>query len=163
MAAAAASAASVLAGARRPVVRSFVSRSPDLLLHSPRPSLFAAPLFIADGQKHLSLQVRATSSSEETSSSIGTEELLADLKQKWDSTENKSTVFIYGGGAVLTLWLSSTLIGAINTVPLLPKILELVGIGYSGWFVYRYLLFKSSRKELAAEIEDLKKKIVGTD
>jgi hypothetical protein len=24
----------------------------------------------------------------------------------------------------------------------LPKILELVGLGYTGWFVYRYLLFK---------------------
>ena len=24
----------------------------------------------------------------------------------------------------------------------LPKLLELVGLGYSAWFVYRYLLFK---------------------
>jgi hypothetical protein len=24
----------------------------------------------------------------------------------------------------------------------LPKILELIGLGYSAWFVYRYLLFK---------------------
>jgi hypothetical protein len=27
----------------------------------------------------------------------------------------------------------------------LPKILELVGLGYTGWFVYRYLLFKVRR------------------
>lgn len=27
-------------------------------------------------------------------------------------------------------------------LPQLPKILELVGLGYTGWFVYRYLLFK---------------------
>ncbi len=26
----------------------------------------------------------------------------------------------------------------------LPKLLELVGLGYSAWFVYRYLLFKVS-------------------
>ncbi|RRT61116.1 hypothetical protein BHE74_00009320 [Ensete ventricosum] len=26
----------------------------------------------------------------------------------------------------------------------LPKIMELVGLGYTGWFVYRYLLFKVS-------------------
>jgi hypothetical protein len=25
----------------------------------------------------------------------------------------------------------------------LPKIMELVGLGYSSWFVYRYLLFKA--------------------
>jgi hypothetical protein len=26
--------------------------------------------------------------------------------------------------------------------PQLPKLLELVGLGYTSWFVYRYLLFK---------------------
>ncbi|CAI0469736.1 unnamed protein product [Linum tenue] len=45
----------------------------------------------------------------------------------------------------------------------LPKIMELVGLGYTGWFVYRYLLFKQSRKELATDIETLKKKIAGTE
>ncbi|KAG2661314.1 hypothetical protein PVAP13_1KG497900 [Panicum virgatum] len=45
----------------------------------------------------------------------------------------------------------------------LPKIMELVGLGYTGWFVYRYLLFKESRKELAEDIESLKKKIAGTE
>ncbi|KAG9140622.1 hypothetical protein Leryth_006825 [Lithospermum erythrorhizon] len=45
----------------------------------------------------------------------------------------------------------------------LPKVMELVGLGYTGWFVYRYLLFKQSRKELATDIESLKKKIAGTE
>lgn len=43
--------------------------------------------------------------------------------------------------------------------PQLPKIFELVGLGYSAWFTYRYLLFKSSREELVEDIEALKKKI----
>jgi hypothetical protein len=30
----------------------------------------------------------------------------------------------------------------------IPKAFELVGLTYSGWFTYRYLLFKSSREEL---------------
>ncbi|KAL4196628.1 hypothetical protein AMTRI_Chr04g184160 [Amborella trichopoda] len=80
----------------------------------------------------------------------------------WDAVENKSTVILYGGGALVALWLSTVVIGAVNSVPLLPKIMELVGLGYTGWFVYRYLLFKSSRKELASDIEALKKKIAGT-
>ncbi|MCD7460453.1 Protein CURVATURE THYLAKOID 1A, chloroplastic [Datura stramonium] len=73
-----------------------------------------------------------------------------------------------------------------QTLVLLPKIMELVGLGYTGWFVYRYLLFKgkifdvlatriifyvlnsstkqeSNRKELAEDIEQLKKKIAGTE
>ena len=58
--------------------------------------------------------------------------------------------------------MTSVVVGAINAVPLLPKILELVGLGYTGWFVYRYLLFKESRKELVDDIETLKKKIAGT-
>ncbi|OMO64373.1 hypothetical protein CCACVL1_21826 [Corchorus capsularis] len=102
-----------------------------------------------------------TKASEETSVDAG--ELFTDLKEKWDKVENKSTVLLYGGGAIVAVWLSSILVGAINSVPLLPKIMELVGLGYTGWFVYRYLLFKSSRKELATDIEALKKKIAGTE
>ncbi|RVX10108.1 Protein curvature thylakoid 1A, chloroplastic [Vitis vinifera] len=107
-----------------------------------------------------SLQVRA-SSSEETS--LNTEELFTDLKAKWDALENKSTVFLYGGGAIVAVWLSSVVVGAVNSVPLLPKIMELVGLGYTAWFVYRYILFKSNRKELATDIEALKKKVTGAE
>ncbi|KAJ4823114.1 Protein CURVATURE THYLAKOID 1A, chloroplastic [Turnera subulata] len=104
--------------------------------------------------------IRASSSEE---SSVDAGELFTDLKEKWDAVENKSTVLLYGGGAVVAVWLASIVVGAINSVPLLPKIMELVGLGYTGWFVYRYLLFKSSRKELATDIEDLKKKIAGSE
>ncbi len=68
---------------------------------------------------------------------------------QWDKVENKTGVVIYGAGAVVLLWLSSTIVGAINHVPLIPKVFELVGLGYTAWFVYRYLLFKESRQELS--------------
>ncbi|KAH7431061.1 hypothetical protein KP509_08G028200 [Ceratopteris richardii] len=135
------------------------------------------PLISGSGRS-TTLSVRATASTEEATTStttttaiptsstteetaVQTEELLADLKAKWDAIDNKTNVFIYGGGALAALWLSATIVGAVNSVPLLPKILELVGLGYSGWFVYRYLLFKENRKELAVEIEELKAKITG--
>ncbi|KAH9293856.1 hypothetical protein KI387_023222, partial [Taxus chinensis] len=70
------------------------------------------------------------------------DEVLGDLKEKWDSVENKSTVIVYGAGAVAALWISSAIIGAINSVPLLPKVMELVGLSYALWFTKRYLLFK---------------------
>jgi hypothetical protein len=69
--------------------------------------------------------------------------------------------------------------------------MELVGLGYTGWFVYRYLLFKvlivlvwihhltgsvalvtlltcasplqESRKQLADDVESLKKSIAGAE
>ncbi|RWR74969.1 protein CURVATURE THYLAKOID 1A, chloroplastic [Cinnamomum micranthum f. kanehirae] len=116
---------------------------------------------LPESRRFSPLQIRA-SSSEETSSSFEVEEIFSDLKGKWDALENKSTVILYGGGAIVAVWLSSIVVGAVNSVPLLPKIMELVGLGYTGWFVYRYLLFKSSRKELVTDIEVLKKKIAGT-
>ncbi|KAH9547527.1 hypothetical protein CY35_11G038000 [Sphagnum magellanicum] len=86
------------------------------------------------------------------------EELYTDLKAKWDGVENKTTVGVYAGGAIVALWLSSTIVGAINSLALLPKLMELISLGYTGWFIYHYLLFKSSRKELVADIQELKRK-----
>lgn len=112
----------------------------------------------AESKKFNPLRVRATADSD---SSAQIQEFVEDLKAKWDQTENKTTVVVYAGGALVALWFSSTIVGAINSVPLLPKIMELIGLGYTGWFVYRYLLFKSSRKELVEDIEELKSKISG--
>lgn len=43
---------------------------------------------------------------------------------QWDGLENKSTVFIYGGGAIVAVWLSSIVVGAINSVPLVTSTLS---------------------------------------
>ncbi|KAL7083167.1 hypothetical protein ACP275_14G145000 [Erythranthe tilingii] len=115
---------------------------------------------LKDQMRSTRVLVKASSSDEST---FDPNELFTDLKEKWDGVENKSTVLLYGGGAVVGVWLASVVVGAVNSVPLLPKVLELVGLGYTGWFVYRYLLFKSSRKELATDIEAIKKKIAGTE
>ncbi|XP_022895863.1 protein CURVATURE THYLAKOID 1A, chloroplastic-like [Olea europaea var. sylvestris] len=126
------------------------------------PSALSTSFMPLPGSRRYSLlQVKASSSDE--TSAVDTSELLSDLKEKWDAVEKKSTVLLYGGGAIVATWLASNIVGAVNSVPLLPKITELVGLGYTGWFVYRYLLFKSSRKELAEEIKRLKKKIAGTE
>lgn len=85
------------------------------------------------------------------------------IADKWEETENKSTVITYVAGATAAVWLSSTLVGAINVVPLLPKVMELVGLGYSTWFVYRYVLFKESRKELAEQVDSLLNRVSGSD
>ncbi|CAL6345014.1 unnamed protein product [Bathycoccus prasinos] len=88
-----------------------------------------------------------------------TKELVKTVSEKWDDTENKGQVITYVAGATVALWLSSTVVGAINAIPLLPKVMELVGLGYSAWFVYRYVLFKESRKELEQTVDDLLTKI----
>lgn len=85
------------------------------------------------------------------------------VMMQWEETENKSTVITYVAGATAAVWLSSTLVGAINAVPLLPKIMELVGLGYSTWFVYRYVLFKDSRKELMEQVDALVSRVSGDE
>ncbi len=69
----------------------------------------------------------------------------------------------YAAGATAALWLSSTLVGAINVVPLLPKVMELVGLGYSTWFVYRYVLFKDSHAELVEQVDALIARVSGEE
>ncbi|XP_066322532.1 protein CURVATURE THYLAKOID 1A, chloroplastic-like [Miscanthus floridulus] len=149
----------LLGGARLPAAGA--AAPPSALLLPRRNLLSPLPLRFQDAAPRLSL-LRMKASSDD-SSAVSGDELIADLKAKWDAVENKSTVLTYAGGAVVALWLTSVIVGAINSVPLLPKIMELVGLGYTGWFVYRYLLFKESRKELADDIESLKKKIAGTE
>jgi len=104
------------------------------------------------------LQVCAAQS---TDDGVDVEQVIKDLQDRWDRVENKTAVAVYGVGAVVLLWFSSTIVSAVNSVPLVPKLLELVGLGYTSWFVYRYLLFKSSRQELIQDVDELKKKITG--
>ena len=82
-----------------------------------------------------------------------------DLLGKLDIQVTPTTV-ILGGGALIALLILSKIISAIDSVPLLPNVLEIVGTGYSVWFITRYLLFKESRDELFAKFEDLKNNII---
>mmetsp|Transcript_14024 Transcript_14024/g.42341 ORF Transcript_14024/g.42341 Transcript_14024/m.42341 type:complete len:164 (+) Transcript_14024:90-581(+) len=109
------------------------------------------------------LQIVSATTEQKTTeeAQVDIEKVVDDLKERWENTENKTSVVLYGVGAVVAVWFSSTIVGAVNSVPLLPKLLELVGLGYSAWFTYRYLLFKSSREELIEDVEELKKKITG--
>ncbi|KAJ4714527.1 Protein CURVATURE THYLAKOID 1D chloroplastic [Melia azedarach] len=91
-----------------------------------------------------------------------TSELLEKLNIKFDPEDTYSVV-LYGSGALLALWLVSVVVGAVDSIPLFPKLMEIVGLGYTFWFTSRYLLFKKDRDELVAKIEELKQQVLGTD
>ncbi|NJL81777.1 MAG: hypothetical protein HC890_00075 [Chloroflexaceae bacterium] len=63
--------------------------------------------------------------------------------------------------AVVSVYITLAVLGAIDNIPLLAPLLELVGLGYSLWFVIRYLLRASSREELSREIEAFKMQVLG--
>ena len=52
-------------------------------------------------------------------------------------------------------------ISAVNSFPLVKPSFKLVGIGYSIWFVYRYLLLSANRQELGTVTRSLKEQFVG--
>ncbi|XP_019248038.1 PREDICTED: protein CURVATURE THYLAKOID 1C, chloroplastic isoform X10 [Nicotiana attenuata] len=87
-------------------------------------------------QGHLAITAKATSESSESSS------VVQSLKNIWDKPEDRVAVIGFGIAAIVGFWASSNLIAAIDRLPLIPGVFEFVGILFSSWFVYRYLLFK---------------------
>lgn len=63
--------------------------------------------------------------------------------------------------AAITVYVTLSVLDAIDNIPLLSSILELVGLGYTIWFVVRYLLKASTRQELFAEFDSFKQQILG--
>ncbi len=53
------------------------------------------------------------------------------------------------------------LVEIINEIPFIKPTFETVGLGYSAWFIYRYLLKADTRKELSADFNTLKEEILG--
>lgn len=68
-------------------------------------------------------------------------------------------------GLILTAFISVKLLlailNAVNEVPLLAPLFELIGLGYSAWFVYRFLLKDANRQELTENFTALKDQVLG--
>ncbi|XP_004300075.1 PREDICTED: protein CURVATURE THYLAKOID 1C, chloroplastic isoform X1 [Fragaria vesca subsp. vesca] len=126
------------------------SLPPPLLTHArTNTSLTALPKLplCSFRERHncVAVVVRATGDSSESSTSLS---IVDSVKNAWDNSEDRIALVGLGFAAVVGLWASANLITAIDRLPLLPTVLEVVGILYSSWFIYRYLLFKPDREEL---------------
>ncbi|WOG92137.1 hypothetical protein DCAR_0311396 [Daucus carota subsp. sativus] len=71
-------------------------------------------------------------------------------------------LLVYGVGSLITLWLTSAVVVSIDSIPVFPKLMEVIGLGYSLWFATRYLLFKKNRDELVAKFEEIKQEVLGS-
>lgn len=63
--------------------------------------------------------------------------------------------------ALISVRLVLAILKAVNDIPLLAPIFELIGLTYSGWFIYRYLLRAANRQELIEDINSLKAQVLG--
>jgi hypothetical protein len=78
-------------------------------------------------------------------------------------SDNKSAVTTIGiiFGSIVGLKLTLAVLSAINEIPLLAPTFEMVGIGYTAWFVWRYLFKAETRSELTNEFSTFKSGIFG--
>merc|ERR1712060_101609 len=88
------------------------------------------------------------------------QDLLTTAQDKWAETEDKPTVVTLGAAALVTLIVLSSLLGALDKVPFLGGILELVGIGYTAYFAYNNLLFTPDREKLVSKVNEIKDKVL---
>ncbi|XVE88878.1 hypothetical protein DITRI_Ditri19aG0104000 [Diplodiscus trichospermus] len=125
------------------------SLPPPLFLHgrkTPFRTLQKLPVSSHRERRNCAVIVKATSDSSESSTSMS---IVKSVQNVWDkSDEDRVGLIGLGFAAIVALWTSTNLISAIDKLPLIPNVLEFVGILFSSWFIYRYLLFKPDREEL---------------
>ncbi|NJR65168.1 MAG: hypothetical protein HC772_07350, partial [Leptolyngbyaceae cyanobacterium CRU_2_3] len=63
--------------------------------------------------------------------------------------------------AFIAVKLLLAILGAINDIPLLSPLFKLIGMGYTAWFVYRYLWKAENRRELSSDFNALKEQVLG--
>ncbi|XP_073145947.1 protein CURVATURE THYLAKOID 1A, chloroplastic [Henckelia pumila] len=114
-------------------------------------SVFAMAAGIRD---RLDVKSKATGESSEAS-------IVKSVQNVWDKSEDRVALIGLGFAGVVGLWAAINLVSAIDKVPLVPGFLELVGIVYSSWFTYRYLLYKPDREELFQTINKSISDILG--
>jgi CAAD domains of cyanobacterial aminoacyl-tRNA synthetase len=83
------------------------------------------------------------------------------LSKFFNTYKQPSLTLVLILSAIVTLKVVLAILSAINAIPLLSPTLELIGIGYTTWFSFRYLLKDSTRQELGQQIRHFQNEIVG--
>ena len=90
---------------------------------------------------------------------------VSDLPDELGSFFENYKKFLINTGVILlafiVVFVTFAVLDALNSLPLVSPILELIGLGYLGWFAFRYLLSDSSRTELRAEFNSITEQLFG--
>jgi CAAD domains of cyanobacterial aminoacyl-tRNA synthetase len=65
--------------------------------------------------------------------------------------------------AGLGIAVADGILARLNAIPFFAPTFELVGLGFTGWFVVRYLLYANTRQELLKEYDQVKGRILGKE
>ncbi|KAG2398352.1 hypothetical protein LR48_Vigan635s004900 [Vigna angularis] len=91
-----------------------------------------------------------------------TPEIVKTIQEAWEKVEDKYAVSSLAVAGVVALWGSAGMISAIDRLPLIPGVLEVVGIGYTGWFAYKNLAFKPDREAFLRKVKETYNEILGS-
>ncbi|CAF2081262.1 hypothetical protein BRARA_F00206 [Brassica rapa] len=135
---------------------------PPLLLTQRKPNLTSVQKLpfspIRDRRSHsMSLMVKASGKSSESSDL----DVISSIQNVWDKSEDRLGLIGLSFAAIVALWASLNIITAIDKLPVISSGFELVGILFSTWFTYRYLLFKPDREELSQIVKKSVADILG--
>lgn len=64
--------------------------------------------------------------------------------------------------AIIAIKVLVAVLYALNDIPLVYPTFQLIGISYTSWFVFRYLIKASTRQELVAQIQSMRNEIAGS-
>ena len=78
-----------------------------------------------------------------------------NLQDQWQSL--RQPLFLLGGliALILTMRIYGGILDAIATVPLAPRLFQLVGTFYAAWFAATRLIRADERKKISANVNDL--------
>ncbi|XP_057495792.1 protein CURVATURE THYLAKOID 1B, chloroplastic-like [Actinidia eriantha] len=89
-------------------------------------------------------------------------EIVKTIQETWDKVEDKYAVTSLAVAGIIALCVFTGMLSAIDRLPLVPGVFELVGIGYTGWFVYQNLIFKPEREALIQKVICTYNDIIGS-
>ena len=99
-------------------------------------------------------------SAELVAGTIEVPEILKTAKEAWNKVDDKyavSSLAVAGGIALCAL---AGMLSAVERLPLIPGALEVVGIGYTGWFAYKNLFYEPDREALIRKIKEIYSDII---
>lgn len=89
----------------------------------------------------------------------GAEDLADKLTKYWEDSDEKPTLVAVGFGGLLALYFVSNLVNAVDRLPLISNVFELVGIIFSGWTAYRYFLVEGEKEKLTSDVKGFLSKV----
>ncbi|XP_057772788.1 protein CURVATURE THYLAKOID 1C, chloroplastic [Salvia miltiorrhiza] len=133
--------------------------SPPLMMINGRKPIFGTPQKFPiptakERVNRFGVIAKATGESSESS-------IVKSIQDVWDKSEDRLALIGLGFASVVGFWAAINIVTAIDKLPIVPNLLELIGLLFASWFTYRYLLFKPDRQELSQKVSKSISDILG--